>query len=142
MTSTVRRMLAVLGLALTVVVGSSIPAAAAFSDTVSLATTSASTLTVVAPGNVTGTLTCGPSTSTMGVTWNPSGSRGVTGYRVTVLYSDGYEQSEVVNGAAASSWSKSTTTYNVTAYAVRYSVTTLTSYGWFTQSGLTGSFRC
>ena len=140
--TTVRRVLAVLGLALTVVVGSSIPASATFSDTAVLATSSVSTLTVAGPGNVTGTLTCGPSNSTLGVTWTPSGSRGVSGYRVTVLYSDGFEQSEVVNGAATSSWSKATTTYNVTAYAVRYSVTTLTTYGWFTESGLTGSFRC
>ena len=140
--TTVRRVLAVLGLALTVVVGSSIPAAATFSDTAVLAISSGPTLTVAAPGDVTGTLTCGPSSSTLGVTWIPSGSRGVSGYRVTVLYSDGFEQGEVVNGAATSGWSKSTTTYNVTAYAVRYSVTTLTTYGWFTESGLTGSFRC
>jgi hypothetical protein len=140
--TTARRVLAVVGLALAVIVGSSLPAAATWSDTAGLSPMTVATATVAAPGNVVGTLSCGASNSTMGVTWNPSGSRGVSGYRVTVLYSDGYEQSEVVNGAATSSWSKSTTTYNVTAFAVRYSVTTLTTYGWSTQSALTGSFRC
>ena len=141
MTAT-RRLLAVLGLALSIVVGSSIPASAGFADTATLATTSVSTLTVVAPGAVTGKLTCGGTNSTMGVTWNPSGSKGVSGYRVTVLFSDGYQQTEDLAGGSTSSWSKSITTYNVTAYSVRYSVTTLTTYGWSTQSALTGSFRC
>ena len=140
--TSIRRVLTVLGLALTVVVGSSIPASATFSDTVKLATTSVGTTSVVAPGAVTGRLTCGGTNSTMGVTWNPSGTRGVSGYRVTVLFSDGYEQTEDVAGATTSSWNKSITTYNVTAYSVRYSVTTLTTYGWNTASGLTGSFRC
>jgi hypothetical protein len=138
----IRRVLAVLGLALAVVVGGSIPASATYSDTAKLPTTSVATLTVVAPGAVTGKLTCGGTNSTMGVTWNPSGSRGVTGYRITVLFSDGYQQTEDVAGASTSSWTKSITTYNVTAYGVRYSVTTLTSYGWSAQSALTGSFRC
>jgi hypothetical protein len=138
----VRRVLSVLGLALAVVVGSTLPASATFADTAVVATTSVATVTVDAPGAVTGKLTCGGTNSTMGVTWTASGTRGVTGYRVTVLFSDGYQRTEDVTGAATSSWSKSTTTYNVTAFSVRYSVTTLTSYGWSTQSTFTGSFRC
>jgi len=137
----VRRVLAVLGLALAVVVGSSIPASATFTDRAAL-TMTLGTATVAAPGNVVGKLTCGASSSTMNVTWTPSGSARVTGYTVTVHFSDGYEQTETVAGASASTWSKSITTYNVTAYAIRYSVTTQTNYGWYTQSGLTGSFRC
>jgi hypothetical protein len=125
-----------------VVVGSSIPASATFSDKASLPTMTLGSATVTAPGNVTGRLTCGGSNSTMNVTWNPSGSARVTGYTITVRFSDGYEQTEFVAGASASSWTKSITTYNVTAYAVRFSVTTQTNYGWYTQSGLTGSFRC
>ena len=139
--TTARRVLAVLGLALAVVVGGSIPASATFSATATVATTSVATATVAAPGNVTGKLTCASSTSTMNVTWTASSASRISGYRVTVHYSDGYEQSETV-AATATSWTKSTTTYNVTAYAIRYSVTTLTTYGWFTQSGLTGSFQC
>jgi hypothetical protein len=138
----IKRALATLGLALSIVLGTVLPASATFSDTESLPTMSISTATVTAPGTVTGSLTCGGSNSTMGVTWVPSASPGVSGYRVTTRFSDGFVQSEVVNGAATSSWSKSITTYNVTAYSVRYSVATLTTYGWSTQSALTGSFRC
>jgi hypothetical protein len=138
----VRRVFAVLGLALAVVVGSSIPASATFTDRASVPTMTLGTATVAAPGNVVGKLTCGDSNSTMNVTWTPSGSARVTGYTVTVHFSDGYQQTETVTGASASSWSKSITTYNVTAFAIRYSVTTQTNYGWYTQSGLTGSFRC
>jgi len=138
----IKRALTTLGLALTIVLGTVLPASATFSDTESLTAMTISTATVTAPGNVVGKLTCAPSTSTMSVTWTPSGSPAVSGYRVTVRFSDGVEQTDVVNGAATSSWSKSITTYNVTAYAVQYSVTTLTTYGWTTASGLTGSFRC
>jgi hypothetical protein len=59
-----------------------------------------------------------------------------------VHFSDGVKQSSFVAGASSAAWSSSIATYNVTAYAVRYSVTTQTTYGWFTQSALTGSFRC
>jgi hypothetical protein len=138
----VKRALTTLGLALTIVLGTVIPASAAFSDTAALPAMSISTATVTAPGNVVGKLTCGGSSSTMNVTWNPSGSTGVSGYRITVLFSDGFVQNEEVTGASAGSWSKPITTYNVTAFSIRYSVTTLTTYGWSTQSALTGSFRC
>ena len=136
-----KRFLTVLALAVGVVVGSSIPASAGVSDTAALNTMTLDTATVPAPGDVTGDLSCGPSDSTMSVTWTTSSASQISGYRVTVHFSDGYEQSETV-AATATSWSQSITTSTVTAYAVRYSVTTLTTYGWFTQSGLTGSFRC
>jgi len=137
----IKRALTTLGLALTIVLGTVIPASATFSDTAALPAMSISTATVTAPGNVVGTLACG-ATSTMGVTWTPSGSPKVSGYRITVLFSDGFVQNEEVTGASTSSWSKPITTYNVTAFSIRYSVTTLTTYGWATQSALTGSFRC
>jgi hypothetical protein len=138
----VRRALQALGLALAIVLGSSIPASAGLADTAAVPAMTLGTATVVAPGNVVGKLTCGPTTSTMNVTWTPSGSAKVTGYTVTVHFSDGVQQSSFVAGASSAAWSSSIATYNVTAYAVRYSVTTQTTYGWFTQSALTGSFRC
>lgn len=141
MTATIKRLLTTLGLALTIVVGSGIPASATYSDSAPLHEITMGTRTVLAPFNVTGKLTCGPSTSTMNVTWGLSTTPRVSNYRVTVHFSDGYTQTETIP-ATATSWTKSITTYNVTAYAVRFSVTTLTDYGWFTQSGLTGSFRC
>ena len=138
----VRRALQVLGLALAVIFGSSIPASAGLADTAAVAPMTLGTATVAAPGNVVGKLTCGQTTSTMNVTWTPGGSARVTGYTVTVHFSDGYQQSSFVAGASTTAWAGSIPTYNVTAYAIRYSVTTQTNYGWFTQSALTGSFRC
>ena len=137
----IRRLLAVLGMALAVVVGSSIPASAAFSDIASLPTMALGTATVGAPGDVTGYLSCGPTDSTMQVTWTSSTASSVSGYRVTVHWSDGFESVRDV-AATATSWTETTTTYNVAKYSIRYSVTTLTDYGWYTESGLTGSFQC
>jgi hypothetical protein len=139
--STIKRLLTLAGLIVAVVVGSSIPASAGYSETVTSPTLGFGTATVAAPSAVTGSLVCGSSTSTMGVTWGASTAGRVSGYRVTVHFSDGYVQHTTVP-ATATSWTKSIATYNVTAYAIRYSVTTVTDYGWFTQSGLTGSFRC
>ncbi len=138
----VRRVVAVLGLALAAVVGSSIPASASFADEAALSTRSVGTATVAAPGGVAGALTCRGKNATMDVTWTPSGSARVSGYRVTVHFDDGSEQVADVMGAAAGSWTGTISTLDATRYAVRYSVTTLTTYGWFTQSDLTGSFRC
>ncbi len=138
----IKRFLAVLGLAVSVVVGSSIPASATFSDTTALATMNLDTATVAAPGNVVDALACGgKSDSTMSVTWTHSSAARTSGYRVTVYFSDGFVSTRDV-AATATSWSATITTYNVTQYSIRYSVTTLTEYGWSTESALTGSFRC
>lgn len=141
--NTLRRFLAVLGLAVSVVVGSSIPASATFSDTSALPTITFGTATVAAPGNVVGSLVCGgtKTDSTLKVTWTSSSSARVSGYRVIVHWSDGFESVRDV-AATATSWTETTTTYNVTKYSIRYSVTTLTDYGWSKQSALTGSFQC
>lgn len=136
-----KRLLTLLGLAVAVLVGSSIPAAATFSDSTAVPTMSIATRTVVAPGAVTGRLTCGSPNSTMSLTWNASGTPRVNGYRVTVHFSDGYEQVENLP-ATATSWSKSISTYNVTNWSIQYSVTTLTDYGWTKQSGRTGAAKC
>lgn len=117
-----------------------LPAQASFADSVSTTTTFA-TADVAAPGNVVGRLTCGNPNSTMGLTWQLSGSSRVSGYLVTVYFSDGYSQT-VQMGATATSWSQSITTYNVAAYSIQYSVTTQTNYGWTKESATTGWFHC
>ena len=138
----IKRFLAVLGMALSVVVGTGVPASATFSDTTAVATTNFATVTVAAPGNVVGELLCGGrSDSTMKVSWTHSDAARISGYRVTVHFSDGYEQGERV-AATATSWTKKITTYNVTKYAIQYSLTTLTDHGWYTQSSKTGWFQC
>lgn len=140
--NSLKRFVTVLGLAVTVVAGSSIPAGATFSDTATLPTTTYATATVAAPGNVVGALQCGgKSDSTMSVTWTHSEALRKSGYRVSVYFSDGFVSTRDV-AATATSWSATISTFNVTQYSIRYSVTTLTEYGWSTESALTGSFRC
>jgi hypothetical protein len=65
----------------------------------------------------------------------------VTGYVVNVRFSDGFVQ-YVEMPATATSWSQVIQLYQVTAYAVSYSVTTRTSYGWTAESAPTAWFRC
>ena len=77
----------------------------------------------------------------MALTWTQSTSARVTGYRVNVYFSDGFVQT-VTELATATSWTQTIALYNVTAYSVRYSVTTLTDYGWSTESAQTGWFQC
>ena len=132
-----------LALALTALLGSTsstAPAQASFADSAAV-TTAVSTATVAAPTNVKGSLACGRTTATMGTTWTLSTSPRVSGYRVTVYFSDGFVQT-VDLGPSATSWSASTDSYFVTAYSVQYSVTTKTDFSWMTESARTGTFQC
>ncbi len=138
--SSTRRVLTVLGLSLAVIAGASLPAAAEYADSAAVATTIA-TAAVAAPANVQGSLTCGRSTATMGATWNLSTTARVSGYTVSVYFSDGFVQ-KVELGPSATSWSAPIDTYFVTAFSVEYSVTTKTDYGWTTESARTGAFQC
>ena len=138
----IRRTALTLALALTAVLGTAAtsPALASFSDSASRST-SITTATVNAPGNVVGSLVCGRSSATMGATWNLSATPRVAGYTVTVYFSDGFVQ-VVELGPSATSWSTPIAPYYVTAFSVQYSVTTKTDYGWVKESARTGSFQC
>ena len=135
----IRRGLTLLGLTVAVIVGASIPASATYSDSVTIRTT-VNTATVVAPGNVVGKLTCGRP-ATMAATWTLSSSPQVTGYLVSVYFSDGFVQT-VQMGPTATSWSATIDPYYVTAYSINYTVTTQTDYGWSRESAHTGTFQC
>jgi hypothetical protein len=138
----IRRGLLLLALTAAVVLaGSTGTAFASFSDSSSISLGTVSTATVAAPGSVTGKVICTSPNATMQVTWQKSTSTRVSGYLITVYYSDGYVQTASA-AASATSWSVSTSLFNVTAYSVRYSVTTQTDYGWTKESALTGSFSC
>ena len=138
----IRRGLLLLALTAAVVLaGSTGSALASFADTASISLGGVSTTNVAAPGSVVGNVTCASPNATMQVTWQTSTSTRVSGYRISVYYSDGFVQTANV-ASTATSWSVSTSLFNVTAYSVRYSVTTLTDYGWTKESALTGSFQC
>jgi hypothetical protein len=135
----IRRGLILLGLTVAVIVGASIPASAGYGDSVVVKTTIATT-TVAAPGNVVGKLTCGRP-ATMSATWSASGTARVSGYLVSVYFSDGFVQT-VQLGPTATSWSATIDPYYVTAYSIDYTVTTQTAYGWSKESAHTGAFQC
>jgi hypothetical protein len=135
----IRRALILLGLTVAVIVGASIPASAGYGDSVVVKTTIATT-TVAAPGNVVGKLTCGRP-ATMSATWSASGTARVSGYLVSVYFSDGFVQT-VQLGPTATSWSATIDPYYVTAYSIDYTVTTQTAYGWSKESAHTSAFQC
>jgi len=134
-----RRSLALLGILTGLMVATSLPASASFSAATAVST-SINTLVVAAPTNVVGGLACAP-TSTMSLTWTASTSPRVSGYLVSVYFSDGFVQT-VQLASTATSWSKTIAEYNVTAYSIQYSVTTQTTINWVKESARTGSFQC
>jgi hypothetical protein len=140
----IRRSLLLMSLTVAVVLGGlgpAHPAQASFSKKTTAATTQIATATVAPPANVTGSLTCGKSSATMAANWTLSTSPRISGYLVTVHFSDGFVQN-VQMGATATSWSAPISLYQATAYALSYSVTTQTTYGWTTESASTGWFSC
>jgi hypothetical protein len=135
----IRRGLILLGITAGIVIGVSVPASATYADSVAIRPT-ISTATVAAPGNVVGKLVCGRP-ATMSATWTASTSTRVSGYLVSVYFSDGFVQT-VQLGPTATSWSATIDPYYVTAYTINYTVTTQTDYGWTKESAHTGTFGC
>jgi hypothetical protein len=137
----VRNALLVLGLSTAVAVGTAAsPAGASLADSAAVSTT-ISTNTVAPVTNLVGKLACTDPTSTMSATWTRSTSARVTGYVLKVYWSDG-ALDQVSLGPTATSWSQSISKYFVTAYAVQYSVTTVTDYGWTKETAKTAAFQC
>ena len=140
--STTRRILVLLALSAAIIAGSS-AAQASYADsaTVTASPITIGTANVAVPTTGPGSLTCNRTTATMALTWTPSTAPKVSGYLITVYFSDGYKQT-VQKTPADTSWTQDITLYNVTAYAVRYTVTTQTTYGWTAESTPTGWFQC
>ncbi len=120
----------------------------AYSSTTSYATSSTNvqgttTNSVPGPGplEVTTTTTTKNTDLTVTASWTASGSRGVNGYLVKAHLNDGtaYTMAQTAAGTLSAS---STADADNLAYQPRLSVTTLTSYGWSTQSALTGYVSC
>jgi hypothetical protein len=140
--STTRRILVLLTLIGAILAGSS-AAQASFAETVKVTASpfTIGTATVAVPTTGPGSLTCGRTTATMALTWTPSTAPKVSGYLITVYFSDGFKQT-VQKTPTDTSWTQDITLYNVTNYAVRYTVTTQTTYGWTAESTPTSWFQC
>ena len=135
----IRRGLTLLGLTVAVIIGAGVPASATYADSVTVQPT-INTTVVAAPGNFVGKLTCGRP-ATMSATWSLSTSTRVSGYLISVYFSDGFVQT-VQLGPTATSWSATIDPYYVTAFTINYTVTTQTTYGWTQESAHTPTFQC
>lgn len=136
----IRRLVILVGTLLTVTLGTTFPASASFSAAAAVPATTIATRVVAPPTNVAGQLLCAK-TSTMSATWTLSTTPRISGYLVTVYFSDGGVQT-VQLGATATSWSATINQYYVTAYSVQYSVTAQTDYGWSKESARTAALQC
>lgn len=116
------------------------PAQATFAASRSVST-GITTATVAPAVAFTGYLTCNKSSATMGATWSASPSPRVTGYLITVYFSDGFVQT-VQMAATDTSWSAPINLGYVALYSVQYSITTQTAYGWTIESARTQWFKC
>ena len=141
--NTPRRALLLIALVTGMLFASGAAAQASYADSATVNGTplSISTATVAAPAAGPGSLTCRSSGATMSLSWTTSTSARVSGYLVTVYFSDGYVQT-VQMIATDTAWSQAIALYNVTAYSVRYTVSTQTDHGWVKESASTGWFRC
>lgn len=116
------------------------PASAAFSATATVAPMGIGTVSVQAPGAVTGTVTCGRTTSSLALSWTASSTPGVTGYVVRVVFSDGYVQTMPTQ--TATTWTGSVDTYYLTTTTVHMTVTAQTGYGWTKDSLPSAELSC
>jgi hypothetical protein len=125
-------------------------ALAAMDDRATLPTMGVTTTTVAAPGNVsTGGTKCVSSLNNgtyqtrlqAKVSWTASTTRGVSGYRVTAVFSDGTTYPVAQVDAATTSLTGDYDSYYATQN-IRVVVTTLTSYGWTGESQPSGVIKC
>jgi len=125
-------------------------ALAAMDDRATLPTMGVTTTTVAAPGNLsTGGTKCVSSFNNgtyqtrlqAKVSWTASTTRGVSGYRVIALFSDGTRYPVAQVDAATTSLTGDYDSYYATQN-IRVVVTTLTSYGWTGESQPSGVIKC
>jgi hypothetical protein len=154
----IRRSAVLLGLTASVIVGSSIPASATFTDSVRTTTATLRAATVAAPAAVNVSDYCSTTSYTYWngttnvtvtenwynatVSWPASTTqRGVTGYRVTAHLNNG--TSVQMETTAASNRSVSVRVErSYLNYQPRVSVITLTSYGWTAETARTAVLSC
>ena len=144
-----RRILTLIGLTVAVIAGASLPASATYADTAAVST-AVTTATVAAPTQVEAIATCTTTydpvtlTSTTSVSlkveWWRSTSRGVIGYVITAHPAAGpsYEFARTGDTDERSSLEKQALLNS----KPRFTVTTLTSYGWTAVSAQTPVLSC
>ena len=140
----IRRSAVLLGLIAAVIVGSSIPASATFTEAVSTNTAALRTATVTAPAWAYVDVTyCHPVFNVDATVYWPSGAapRGVSGYRITAYLNNGTSAVVAETGSAARSYSTSFDR-SYLQYQPRVTVSTLTSYGWAAESPRSAAISC
>jgi hypothetical protein len=146
----VRRVLVVLATAAAVVLGICAPASALFGDRATLPTMTAETHTVIAPTQVEAkpicTTTVDPSTGatttrmTLKIEWWRSTSPRVTGYLITAHPKNGTPYEFTRTGSTDEAYLVADDA--LVAAEPRFTVTTLTAYGWTKTSAMTSVPRC
>jgi hypothetical protein len=149
--NTFRRIAVLIPLTVGVVAGASLPAWATYADSQALQTTSILTVTVAPPTQVEAKATCtttvNPTTGATSTTvqakveWHGSPTPGVSGYRVTAFLANGTSSVVAKTGAADVEIFPSVDPAYLSRQP-RYSITTLTSYGWTAESAKTGVLSC
>jgi hypothetical protein len=123
------------------IVGSSLPSWATFTDEATVGTT-VETGTVAPPTNLVGGQTCTAITATVTLNWTPSTSARVSGYRIRVHFGGGAYQDQTTLGPAAVPWTGTTNRTYVTNYTMTFTVWTLSDHGWSAESAHTARIVC
>jgi hypothetical protein len=149
---TIRRSIVLVLTVLTVLIGGS-PAQASFATKTAALAANVTAITVAAPVTVTTSGTkcstsynwsTGTTTTTLNakVSWSASTTaRGVTGYLVTAVFSDGTKYPVAQVAAPGTSIRGDFDAYYATQN-IRVTITTLTSYGWTAESAASGVIKC
>lgn len=141
-TSTPVRRAAVLVLLVAgLLVGSSLPSWATYSDSAAVTTTVA-TATVAPPTNLTSRTKCTGGDATVTLNWSASTSSRVSGYRIRVHFGGGAYQDQTTLAATATTWQGTTPDFYVNNYTMTVTVWTLTDYGWSAESAPTPRILC
>jgi hypothetical protein len=136
------RRVAVLALVVAaLLLGSSLPSWATFSDTAAV-TTTVTTATVVPPTNLTSRVKCVGSDAAVTLNWNASTSTRVSGYLIRVHFGGGAYQDQTTLAATATSWTGTTPVFYVNNYTITFTVWTKTTYGWSAESAHTARILC
>ena len=137
----IRRILILSVLTVAVIAGASVPASATYSDSATVSTTIATT-TVTAPSSVSISGRCQGWWYDFTISWPASTTtRGVTGYRVLAYLNNGTTYLVGETDAATRTLSMTVDSSNLSLQP-RVTVTTLTSYGWTTESAKAPALTC